>query len=158
MATIDEIRKTRLKKLEAIQRAGFNAYPEKTKRTHTIYQALKDFNALSRSKKELILVGRIKSLREHGGSTFLNIEDGTGKIQAYFKKDRIGEKGYKFFLDNFDIGDFIEVRGILFKTKKGEKTIETADFKILAKGLCLCRKNGTAFRILKKDSEKDIWI
>ncbi len=135
MATIDEIRKTRLKKLEAIQRAGFNAYPEKTKRTHTVSQALKDFNALFRSKKELILVGRIKSLREHGGSTFLNLEDGTGKIQAYFKKDRIGEKGYKFFLDNFDIGDFIEIRGILFKTKKGEKTIETADFKILAKGL-----------------------
>jgi len=135
MSTIDEIRKTRLKKLEAIQRAGFNAYPEKTKRTHTISQALKEFGALSRSKKELILAGRIKSLREHGGSTFLNIEDGTGKIQAYFKKDRIGEKGYKFFLENFDIGDFIEVRGILFKTKRGEKTIETADFKILAKGL-----------------------
>ena len=135
MSTIDEIRKTRLKKLEAIQRAGFNAYPEKTKRTHTIYQALKDFNVLSHSKKELILAGRIKSLREHGGSTFLNIEDGTGNIQAYFKKDRIGEKRYKFFLDNFDIGDFIEIRGILFKTKKGEKTIEAADFKILAKGL-----------------------
>jgi lysyl-tRNA synthetase class 2 len=74
-------------------------------------------------------------LREHGGSTFLHIEDGTEKIQAYFKKDRIGEKGYQFFLDNFDIGDFIEVRGILFKTKKGEKTIEAADFKILAKSL-----------------------
>jgi lysyl-tRNA synthetase class 2 len=135
MATIDKIRRIRLKKLEAIQRAGFNAYPEKTKRTHTISQALEDFNKLSRFKKELILVGRIKSLREHGGSTFLNIEDGSGKVQAYFKKDRIGEKGYKFFLENFDIGDFIEIRGILFKTKKGEKTIEAADFKILAKGL-----------------------
>jgi len=132
---IDEIRKTRLKKLKAIEKAGFLAYPAKTKRTHTIFEALKDFSKISRSKKEIILVGRIRSLRIHGGSSFINIEDGTGKIQAYFRKNRIGERSYKFFLDNFDIGDFIEVRGILFKTKKGEKTVDASDFKILTKNL-----------------------
>ena len=135
MATIDELRKIRLKKLEAIKKAGLLAYPAKTKRTQTGQAVLKDFANLARLKKEVILTGRIKSLREHGGSTFLDIEDGTGKIQVYFRKDRIGESGYKFFLDNFDIGDFIEVRGILFKTKKGEKTIEASDFKMLAKSL-----------------------
>jgi len=135
MAAINELKKIRLKKLEAIRTSGILAYPEKTKRTHKIEEALKDFNSLSRFKKEIILAGRIKALREHGGSTFLNIDDGSGNIQAYFRKDRIGEKGYKFFLDNFDIGDFIEVRGILFKTKKGEKTIDAADFKTLAKSL-----------------------
>lgn len=135
MATIDELRKIRLKKLEAIKKAGILAYPEKTKRTHKVEEALKDFTNLEKIKREIILVGRIKSLRVHGGATFLHIEDGTGKIQAFFKKDRLGESGYNFFLDNFDIGDFIEVRGILFKTKKGEKTIEVADFKILAKSL-----------------------
>ena len=132
---IDELRKIRLKKLEAIKKAGISVYPEKTKRTHKIAEALKDFNTLSRLKKEIILAGRIKSLREHGGSTFLHIEDGTGTIQAFFRKDRIGEKGYQFFLDNFDIGDFIEIRGTLFKTKREEKTIEASDFKILAKSL-----------------------
>ncbi|MDI6603162.1 MAG: lysine--tRNA ligase [Patescibacteria group bacterium] len=135
MATIDELRKIRLKKLEAIRKAGILAYPEKTKRTHKIVDSLRDFNNLARLKKEIILVGRIRSLREHGGATFLHLEDGTGKIQAYLKKDRIGESGYKFFLNNFDIGDFIEIRGILFKTKKGERTIEAADFKMLAKSL-----------------------
>ena len=135
MATIEELRKIRLKKLETIKKALINPYPEKTKRTHKIEQALKDFNSLSRLKKEVILVGRIKSLREHGGSTFLDIEDGTGKIQIFLRKDRLGEKSYKFFIENFDIGDFIEVRGILFKTKKGEKTVEAADFKMLAKSL-----------------------
>lgn len=146
MATINELRKIRLKKLKTIKKTGFLAYPEKTKRTHKIAEVLKNFNTLSRSKKEVILVGRIRSLREHGGSTFIHIEDGNGspphqkfgvgtRIQAYFKKDRIGESGYQFFLDNFDIGDFIEVRGILFKTKRGEKTIEAGDFKILAKSL-----------------------
>ena len=132
---IDELRKIRLKKLEAIRKAVLASYPEKTKRTHKISEILEDFSSLARLKKEIILVGRIKSLREHGGSTFLDIEDGSGQIQAYFRKDRIGESGYGFFLDNFDIGDFIEIKGVLFKTKKGEKTIEANDFKMLAKSL-----------------------
>jgi len=135
MATIDELRKIRLKKLETIRKARILVYPEKTKRTHKIEEALRDFNNLSRLKKETVLVGRIRSLREHGGATFLHIEDGTEKIQAYFRKDRIGERSYQFFLNNFDIGDFIEVRGVLFKTKTGEKTIDGADFKMLAKSL-----------------------
>ena len=135
MATIEELRKIRIKKLEAIKRDRVLPYPERTKRTHQIITALKDFNSLNRSKKEIVLSGRIKSQREHGGSVFLDIEDGTGLIQTYFKKDRLGEKSYQFFLDNFDIGDFIEIRGILFKTKKGERTIEAADYKMLAKAL-----------------------
>jgi len=135
MPTINELKKTRLKKLEAIKRAGFLAYPSSTKKTLTISDALRSFSSLTRSKKEIILAGRIRSKREHGKSTFLHMQDGSGKIQAYFKQDRLGEKRYKFFLDNFDIGDFIEVRGILFKTKKGERTIEASDFKILAKSL-----------------------
>lgn len=135
MATIDELRKIRLKKLEAIKKAGISAYPETTKRTHKMIEALKDFSKLAETQKEVLLVGRVKSIREHGGSTFLDIEDGTGKIQVFLKKDRAGEKNYKFFLDNFDIGDFLEVRGILFKTKKGEKTLEAADYKLLAKSL-----------------------
>ncbi|GAI02668.1 unnamed protein product, partial [marine sediment metagenome] len=65
----------------------------------------------------------------------MHIEDGTGKIQAYFKENRLGARSYRFFLNNFDIGDFIETRGTLFKTKTGEKTIEASDFKMLAKSL-----------------------
>jgi len=135
MATIDELRKNRIKKLEAIQKAGFLAYPEETKRTHKIVEALENFTKLEKSKEEIIISGRIKSIRVHGGATFLHLEDGTGKIQVFLRKDMIGERGYKFFLDNFDIGDFVEARGNLFETKKGEKTLEIADFKILAKSL-----------------------
>jgi len=135
MATIDEIRKNRLKKLNAIESAGFLVYPGETKRSHICSQAVEDFSKLSRSKKEIILAGRIISLRGHGGLVFCNIEDGSGEIQVLFKKDKLGEKNYEFFLNNFDIGDFIEIRGTLFKTKKGEKTLEAADYKILAKSL-----------------------
>jgi len=135
MATIQELKKNRLKKLRVIEKLGIPVYPARTKRTHKISEAISDFDTISSSEKEIVLVGRIMSLREHGQITFCHIEDGTGKIQVFFRKDRVGEKGYKFFLDNFDIGDFIEVRGILFKTKKGERTIEVSDFKILAKSL-----------------------
>lgn len=135
MGNLENIRKTRLKKLEAIEKAGILAYPEKTKRTNTIESALKNFSSLSRSKKEIVLTGRIKSLRQHGGSAFCHIEDGTGNIQIFLRKDKLGEKNYKFFLSSFDIGDFIEAKGTLFKTKKGEKTLEVGSFKILVKSL-----------------------
>lgn len=135
MAVLHEIRKNRLKKLEAMKKSLINPYPGKAKRTHEISRAVEDFSRLSRLKKEIILSGRIRSQRGHGGSAFLDIEDGTGRIQAFLKKDRLGEKAYKYFLGFFDIGDFVELRGILFKTNKGEKTIEVVDCKILAKSL-----------------------
>ena len=67
--------------------------------------------------------------------TFLDINDGLAKIQAIIKVDKLGEKGYQFFMDVFDIGDFVEVKGKLFTTKRGEKTIEAEDYKMLAKAL-----------------------
>ena len=132
---INNIRKTRLKKLEAIKKAGLNPYPTKSGKTHSIKDVLADFGKLSSAQTKVTLAGRIRSIREHGGSTFLHFEDETGSLQAYFKLDKIGEKNYRFFLDNFDIGDFIEITGVLFETKRGEKTIEASDFKILAKSL-----------------------
>src|SRR3989344_4245076 len=135
MSTIQELRKIRLEKLKAIQNAGILPYPSETKRTHQVAEALKKFASLVRTKKEAVLAVRIRSQRGHGALTFLTIEDGTGSIQIMFKKDRIGESGYKFFTDNFDIGDFIEVKGVLFTTKTGEKTLEVSNFKMLAKSL-----------------------
>jgi len=129
------IRENRLKKLEAIKKAGLNPYPTKTKRTHSIEEILLNFDRFSRAKTDVVLVGRIMSIREHGACTFLHFEDGTGRIQAYFKKDRVGDRSYKFFLDNFDVGDFIEISGTLFKTKRGEKTTEVKNFRMLAKSL-----------------------
>jgi lysyl-tRNA synthetase, class II len=143
MANLSEIREIRLKKMEAIKRSFLNPYPQKSKRTHKIKEALNGFGKLSRLKEEVILAGRIKSLRTHGSSAFLDIEDGsassprdgTGKIQGFLRKNSIGEQGYKSFFKIFDIGDFVELRGVLFKTKRGEKTINIADYKILAKSL-----------------------
>lgn len=135
MGRIEEIRKNRIEKLKNIQSKGISPYPLTSRRTCFISEALSNFSKFSKLKKELFLLGRIRSLRTHGGLTFFDIEDQSGKIQALIKKDGVGELAYNFFIDNFDIGDFIEVRGVLFKTKTGEKTIEVSDFKILAKSL-----------------------
>ena len=93
MANIDEIRKNREEKLKKLKIAGMNPYPTTTKREKEIKEVLKDFKI----GKEVIVAGRMRLFRGHGGAIFFDIEDGTGKIQILFKKDKIGEKGFKFF-------------------------------------------------------------
>ncbi len=130
---IKDIKKVRLEKLEALKKAGINPFPSQVRRTHTNKQVIDDFNKLL--KKKISLVGRIRAIRGHGGSTFIHVEDGTGRIQVYLKRDKLGKKDYKNFQDFYDIGDFIEVEGTLFKTKRGEKTLEARNFRMLAKSL-----------------------
>ena len=132
---IDNILKNRLKKLEAIKKAGINPYPTKSFKTHEVQGVLTDFAKLAGAKTKVVLCGRLRSIREHGGLTFFNFEDETGAIQALLNREKIGQKQYQFFADIFDIGDFIEVSGVLFATKRGEKTVEVVDFRILAKSL-----------------------
>ncbi|HOS88104.1 MAG TPA: lysine--tRNA ligase [Candidatus Pacearchaeota archaeon] len=135
MSTIEEIRKKRLEKLKKIELAGENPYPIEVKRTHTIEQAIDNFLVLTKQETEVILVGRIRTMRIHGALTFFDFEDGTGKLQAFLAKDKVGEKGYAYFEELFDIGDFIEVKGVLFETSRGEKTIQVSDYKMLCKSL-----------------------
>ncbi len=142
MPTIEELRKIRIEKLKKLQSAGLLAYPAKTNRTHSVAEALENFGkfkspfgGLRAGRKTFVLAGRIMAQRGHGGATFLDINDGTGKIQVIIKVDKLGEKGYRFFTDVFDVGDFVEVKGKLFTTKRGEKTIEAEDYKMLSKAL-----------------------
>lgn len=124
--------KIRLQRLEKIRKSGINPYPKKVNRTHPIEEVLEQFDRL---KGEVTVVGRIRSIRLHGGSCFIHLEDESGKIQAYFKKDEVGDKKFRFFIDSFDVGDFIEITGTLFTTKKGEKTVLVKDSKLLCKSL-----------------------
>ena len=133
MDNLEEIRKIRMQKLENLKKAGIDSYPAIVSRTNTNAEALENFKELEDEK--ITLVGRIRSIREHGGSTFSHIEDGSAQIQIYLKKDEIGEKEYDLFLNNIDLGDFVEVTGKLFETKKGEKTLKVDKWKILTKSL-----------------------
>lgn len=130
---LEDIIAGRQKKLEEIKKAGIDPYPSSTSRTHTNKQALDGFDALMNEK--ITLVGRIRSFRDMGKIIFAHIEDGSGKIQILLKQDEIGAEEFKFFLKNFDSGDFIEVTGTLFKTKTEEKTLQATSYKLLAKSL-----------------------
>ncbi len=135
MANIDELRNERLKKLKNLRSAGIWPYPGETKRTHAIGAALSDWKKLEDAQKEIIVAGRLRSMRGHGGMLFGDIQDGTGKIQILLKKDGLGEKSYQFFADNFDVGDFVQIRGTAITTQRGEKTVLAVDYKMLAKAL-----------------------
>ena len=78
---------------------------------------------------------KAKSYLEGTSKIPITASVGHGKIQVIIKQDKIGEKGYQFFLDVFDIADFVEIKGILFTTQRGEKTIEAEDYKMLSKAL-----------------------
>jgi lysyl-tRNA synthetase, class II len=130
---LDEIKKIKLEKLERLRAAGFNPYPEKIEREMTNREALEKYEKIQ--GREISLAGRVRSLRPMGGSSFSHIEDGTGKIQVFLNKKNIDPEKYKLFLETVEIGDFVSVKGKLFKTKSGEKTLEATDWNILAKSL-----------------------
>src|SRR3989338_3053222 len=73
--------------------------------------------------------------REHGGSMFFDLRDENSKIQGFIKEDIAGKEKFSQFLDLVDVGDFVEIKGHLFKTKKEERTLEVQDFKFLSKAL-----------------------
>lgn len=132
MSQKSDLKQARLQKLEKIKKEGILPYPSKALRTHTCHEAGLNFDTLL--NKEIVLVGRLMRLRSHGKLTFFDLRDESGKIQIVFRQNKIGEKNYKF-LENLDIGDFLQVKGTLFKTKTGEKTLEVKDFKLLSKSL-----------------------
>ena len=129
-----EVLASYIKKLENIKKSGIDPYPSGVNRDYSCEEIKSDFEALS-AKEKLSIAGRVISVREHGGSAFVDIEDGTGKLQIYFKKDEIGDENYKFFADNLGRGDFIEVIGVLFTTKRGEKSMIANSYKLLSKAL-----------------------
>lgn len=129
---LDDIRNERLKKLETLEKSGVDAYPANTGAHRQIGEILAKFSAFARAKKKVAVAGRIMAKREHGGSTFCDLKDASGKIQIFFKEDVLGDL-YRLFSDTADVGDFVEVSGKLFQTKRGENTIEVALWRMLAK-------------------------
>jgi len=132
----EEIRRYRIKKLEALQKAGIASYPSKISFAVLAAEDIKKhFKKLASAKKALGIAGRILAKREHGGSMFLDIFDGSGKLQVFLGKDKIDEKSYSLFSETIDIGDFVALQGKAFYTKRKEATIEVAEWEILAKSL-----------------------
>lgn len=131
---IDKLKQARLDKLNRIYKAGIDPYPAKSTRTHKIKKVLENFDKLLSSKEAITISGRIRTVRIHGALTFIDLEDQSGQIQLFFRKDDISSEGYGM-LNNLDVGDFLQAEGILFVTKKGEQTLAIKDYKVLTKSL-----------------------
>jgi len=128
----EDIQKTKLEKLENIKNSGMEAYPQMCERTMTNAQALERFDEIT---EEITLVGRVKSNRPMGNVVFAHIEDGSGKIQLFLNKKIVGDELYKLFAKNVETGDFVQARGVLFKTKQDEKSLEVREWKMLSKNI-----------------------
>jgi len=132
MSSIDEIRDTRIKKLELLKKRGVDPYPALSKREITLKEAIENFDNFKDAKW---IAGRVMSVRGQGAIVFITLNDGTGFFQGLLKKDVLGDDKFNFFAEVVDIGDFIEVFGTFFTTKRGEKTIEVKDWNMLSKSL-----------------------
>lgn len=139
---IEEIRSNRIKKLESLKSRGINPYPSKVSfKINSIEKIKNDFKKLEKIGKPLGVAGRIMAKREHGGSLFFDLFDGSiestvgGKFQVFMSKDKIGHDSFSFFLETIDIGDFIAVSGKPFVTKKSEPTIDAQRWEVLSKSL-----------------------
>lgn len=125
----------RLQRLEMLKNAGIDPYPATVTRSHTVAAFTADFDACQQAGTPVTLVGRIRTLRKHGGLTFAQLEDGTGLIQLVLHKDKVGEDAYAFFHATMDMGDFVEAKGGTFITKKGERSLDVSSSRIISKTL-----------------------
>ncbi len=135
MSSKEEIQKERERKMELLKEAGMEPYPATTKKTHTIAELVLAFETLESAETVVGIAGRIMSLRRHGGSTFADIFDGYGRVQLFLGKDNVGDASYELFTDAIDASDFIEVEGVPFVTKRGEKTVKVTTWRILSKAI-----------------------
>jgi lysyl-tRNA synthetase class 2 len=128
---LDQVR-ARLGKLSALREAGVDPYPARVPPGLPARALLERFEELEGSVQSAR--GRIVAWRGHGKTTFLHLEDASGRIQAYFRKDDLGAERYALS-SQLDIGDFLAVEGKLFRTQTGEITLHAQSFEVLAKAL-----------------------
>ncbi len=129
----------RIKKAERLKQMGINLYPTGFKPDLPIAEIRKryeekDEKELEKEEAYYSICGRIMAIRSFGKATFIDIKDGSGKIQGYIRKDIVGDEKYSLF-KLIDIGDIIGVKGKIFKTKTGELTVMIEDYKLLCKSI-----------------------
>jgi len=139
MTEVNPLRAERLKKLQSLGSAGHAPYPARFDRSHLAQQLQAQGQGLTSAEQFAALppvrvCGRITAFRQMGGASFFDLTDGSGRIQLYGEKEALGPQ-YEFLLAHLDIGDFLGVEGRLFRTKRGELSIQIALCTFLSKAL-----------------------
>lgn len=139
MATLQDYRNERLRKLEELQKLGIDPYPARSERTHTCNQIVNDFENLE--GKEVSVVGRVMNLRKFGKLAFIVLRDSSGQVQLFLhgpdvteldaKRGTLGMKQ----LSLLDSGDYLQATGIVIRTKTGEISVGVRELCLLTKSL-----------------------
>ena len=139
MATLQDYRNERLRKLETLRELGVDPYPAKSERTHGCGEVLVRYDELA--GQEVVVAGRITSIRSFGKLAFIKLCDQFGEVQLYLQRDDVAELdasrgvlGMKQ-LKLLDTGDFVEARGVMTTTQTGEKSVGVHELRLLTKSL-----------------------
>ena len=139
MATLQDYRNERLRKLETLRQLGIEPYPAKSERTHTCAEVLSKYDELA--GEEVVVAGRVASIRSFGKLAFIKLRDQSGDVQLYLQRDDVAELdaargvlGMKQ-LKLLDTGDFIEAKGVMTTTQTGEKSVGVRELRLLTKSL-----------------------
>ncbi len=141
MQLLSELELIRRKKREELIQMGIEPYPAETFEVNvTISDILKNYESRKLDYKNISLAGRVMSLRIMGNASFFEIQDATGRMQVYIRRDDIcpGEDKTLYntvFKKLLDIGDIVGIQGYVFTTQTGEISIHTQSFKLLTKSL-----------------------
>ncbi len=133
------LEKNRLEKVERLRAQGIEPFPTRAERTHTSQQAIRAFEAAEAAGQaqgvQCTLAGRLRSIRPMGKITFAHIEDVDGRIQLFLRQNDLGQEQMDLFNREYDLGDFIQAGGELFRTKTGEITLRVQSLGMLAKAI-----------------------
>ena len=129
---LNEQLRFRREKMQTLREKGIDPFGHACKTTHMSREILDNFEDLE--GKEVIVAGRVMSMRGHGKVSFIDLRDFQGKIQLYVKIDVVGEENFDL-LKQMDIGDIIGVRGEVFKTQRGEISVKAEELTFLSKSL-----------------------
>lgn len=133
---LNDLQAQRLHKLELLRATGLDPFPARSSRTHTIADALANFEQLSAAETPLTLAGRIVGARRVMGKlAFAHITDGSGQVQLWISRGEVGDEHFERFRDQLDTFDILEASGILRRTQKGEPSLYVHSVTLLAKAL-----------------------
>ena len=125
----------RLAKIDQLHEAGIDPYPPRVERTHTTAVALAAFRDDADEQIPVAVCGRLVSLRDMGRTVFAHIADEYGRIQLFVRRNDIGEESHRIFRKFLDLGDFVQARGSLFRTRTGEISVRVAEWTLLSKAV-----------------------
>lgn len=129
------LRAEKKKKLHALRELGLDPFPHNFKPTHKVAEMVAKHSGLQageQTTEDVVMAGRLMTHRDMGKAAFFNFQDQTGNLQGYVRLQELSEKDQKFFA-NVDLGDWVGLKGFIFKTKKGELSLHCKEFQIICK-------------------------